>query len=232
MITNLVILVVLGLIVVIAVFNKEIFSTKLRGDAYVEKMAKFLEVPLERPDGPDGLSRVSFVHEGRKFVYEHVPEEGMEKDVIHRGYLRAPTTDDHFMFRLGEQVRSTLRSNVSSLNDIVNNPWGKDADRVILPSELQEFELTTTNVRKARALLSDPEIVRLFVKFKNRDSRGRPVMALEVHAGTLVLQFNPPGGVSPNVLEIQANVSEIEEFVAKLAPLAARIDQLRKEFSG
>lgn len=228
MVTNIIILSILGIIIAIAFFNKEVFSYKLKGSSYMEKLAKYLDVELERPAGENHVWRVSFDVKNHDFTYEHKQEPGLEDSIPARGYLKALTTDS-LSLRFSEMTRSTLRINVASLEEIAKNPWGSDSEKVPLPKVLQEFELTTNHPQKAKRLLEDEQIVRLLTKFKNRDNRGKPVMSLEVVRGEIVIFFNPVGGVSPNVVEVQTNPPMVEEYAERLIPLIEKINQISKE---
>lgn len=231
MITNVVILVVLGLIVAIAFFNKEIFSLKPKGNVYVGKLASYLGVPMEEVQDWCQIKRVTFEYKGQTFVYEHQEDNDGPEAGPSQGFLRAKTKDD-VTLHLSEQKRTTLKSSVTSLEDIAKNPWGADTDKVSLPQVLQEFVLTTNNSKMAREILADEKIVRIFTKFKNRDNRGKPIMSLEVAGGEVILHFHPIGGWAPSVFDLQVNPSSIEDFADTLLALVEKINQIKEQSAG
>jgi hypothetical protein len=231
MITNVVIVVVLGLIVAVAFFNKEIFSMKPKGHVYMDKLANYLGVKVETIQDWCHIRRVSFNYKGQAFIYEHQEESGSTDAGPGQGCLKVQTKDDLTLL-FSEQKRTTLKSSVISLEDIAKNPWGGDSDKVSLPQSLQEFALTTNNNRKARELLSDEKIVRIFCKFKNRDNRGKPMMSLEITGGEVILHFHAIGSWAPCLLDLQTNVSAIEDFAERLLPVVDKINQLKEEGRG
>ena len=229
MIANIILLVIVGVLVAIFFFNKEVVSLQSQGAGYMEQMARFLEVELEKESHEDEqVLRVQFELKGHKFAYEHIQQVGLGNTVVDHGCLKI-ATEDTVSISFSEEAHGSLRSKVSSLEDISKNPWGGATDKLSLPKSLEEFRLLSNDMEKAARILQDDQVVKTFAKFKSRDARGKPAMALEVNSGKVILHFYPNKMLYPNLFEFYSNVHPIEDYAGGLVPLVDRINIVRRE---
>ena len=219
------IVVVLVVALAVFLFVRKDGEGKTDQKKYLRSLARYLRV--EMPAGDDEeISRIQFDYKGQTFLYEHLEDAGLHGRVSHRAVLKGRTPTD-LTLGLSERVRKTLRSSSNeTLQDVVDNPWGGVFEQVPLPKALQDFVVHTNQYAKAAQLLSDEQVLNIFLKFKYRDSVGHPRMPLEIIGGEVVLHFAPAGEPSPNVTNIQYNVGSIEDYASQLLPLLEKLQGL------
>ena len=220
---NLIVLVVVG-VVVFALFKKDSGESK-NAKQYLKAMAKFLgQGQAVQPDVPSP-QRIDFMYEGNRFIFEHIEEPVSGGKVVHRACLKG---ESPFPLTMGftERTRQSIRVNLETLMDL-SNPYV--SGQIPVPKSLNEFEISTNDRRKAVDLLSDEKIVKIFESFKNRDAVGHPVMSIEIVEGFVILHFHPPGGLQPSLLNLQLNVSSIQDYIRKMLPLLEKLKVMKEK---
>jgi len=219
---NLIVLGIIGL--VIFIFIKKDTSKSNNAKKYLKSMAKFLGQGKELQGDDAYPQRIDFIYEGKPFVFEHIEETVSGGKRIHRACLKAQTPLP-LTLNFTERSRQSMRASLDSLLDVANP---QALARIPLPKGLSDFELSANDGLKAVEVLSDDKIQKIFESFKNRDSVGHPVMSLEVVEGFVILQFHPPGGgLKPSLLNLQLNVSSIEEYIKKILPLIVKLTEMK-----
>ena len=194
--------------------------------SYLEEMVKFLEAPLEKIEGEENSYCIKFQYKGREFIYEDIEEAGFKKSVF-CGVLRAKTPFD-LNLALTERGRPSMREGITSIQD-VTSPWLQNVGKVLTPPELKEFSVFTNNMKAANALLSDGQILKILLRYKNIDSRGHPVMSLEFINGMMALRFHSTGGLVPSLFDLQGNASSIEDYLNKFLVILDKLQKLKDD---
>ncbi len=217
---NFIFLLIIGLVAFI--FIKKDVNKPSTAKRYMKAMAKFLG--YKNPEGDkDALpNRIEFTYEGHPFVYEHIEESVSRGKVLHRGCLKAKTSLN-LTINFTERSRQSIRVNLDTLLD-ASTP--STPGQIPLPKIFEDFELITNDRIKAIELFSDNQMLKMFQKFKNRDSVGHPVMSLEIVEGFVVLHFHPPGGLKPSLMNLQLNVTSIEEYIRTILPLVKKLNDM------
>jgi hypothetical protein len=221
---NIILLIIIALVVA-SVFWIKGQSTVAGGEKkYLKEMAKFLQVDLEGDPEADGTCRIRFMHEGHEFVYEHIKDQGLWDESTNFGYLKAETSCN-LTLNFTERTRSKIRADIETIQDVVT-PWAKSADKVFIPGDLKEFIVTANDNQSANQFLTDKEIVKTFLLYKNRDAVGHPVMSMDIIDGIVRLQFHSQGGLKPNLIDLRYNVSQIEDYADRLLPLVVKLKKI------
>ncbi len=216
--------IIAAIIVAILVLNRMFKGSKDKRQQYLGAIAKFLDgivLPLE---GYDNSYKIDFTYKDIDFSFTDIEDPGFQTPT-YRGVLKAKTNSD-LTLSFTESSRANFRTEATSIAEVLS-PWTKNADKVRLPKELQDFVAFTNNTSKANILLADDQISKIFLKFKNIDSRGHPVMSLEILEGVLTLKFHPLGSsLHPNLFDLQNSSSAIEVHLEKMLVIINKINQL------
>jgi hypothetical protein len=121
-----------------------------------------------------------------------------------------------------EQTKAMLRSEGHKLQD----GWVDYSGGVKMREPLNIFHLHTNNSEVAKILLNDPEVFNIFKGFINFDSRGHPMMSLEVLDGVITLRFHSQGALEPNLLDLRSNVTTIENYFDRIVTLENKLMSL------
>ena len=223
---NHIIWIIVGIIGAIVIFSRVFTKAKDRRQQYLDAMAKYLDgavTPL--PDYEDSYE-IKFTYKGANFAYTDIEDPGFHTPT-YRGVLKAPTNDP-FTMSFTENPKSKMRADISSISDVLN-AW-KDMDVVRLPKELQGFTVFTTNPSRSNALILDEQISKIFLKYKNVDSRGHPVMSLEILEGIVTLKFHPLGAsLNPSIFDLQNNPTSISTHLDRMLPIVTKVNQMKAE---
>ncbi|HOY08780.1 MAG TPA: hypothetical protein PLB05_01750 [Candidatus Omnitrophota bacterium] len=216
--------IVLGIIgLVILIFVKKDTSKSADAKKYLKAMAKFLGQGQDLQGDDPCPQRIDFMYAGKPFVFEHIEESVSGGKKRHRACLKGETPLP-LTLNFSERSRTSIRVSLDSLLDVTNP---QALTHIPLPKGLGDFELITNDRLKAIELLSDERILKTFEAFKNRDAVGHPVMSLEIVEGFVILHFHPPGGLKPSLLNLQLNVSSIEEYIKKILPLILKMTEMK-----
>ena len=219
--------IVVGMIAAIIILNRMFKGPADNRQYYLQTIAKLLGGTLEQLEGSDNSFKIDFIYHGINFTYSDIEDTGY-KERTYRGILRAQTHDDLIM-SFTESSRAQLRADVTSISDVLA-PWGKNVDKVRLTKELKDFVAFTNHASKANALMADEQILKIFLKFKNMNSRGHPIMSLEILEGALTLKFHPAGsGLNPNLFDLQNSPSSIASYLEKMLVIINKINQLKAD---
>ena len=219
---NFIVLLVAGL--AIFVFLKKDTSKSSDNKRYLKSMAKFLGQGKTAQSDDPYPQRIDFMYEGNRFIFEHIEESVSGGKTLHRACLKAETPLP-LTLNFTERSRQSMRVSLESLLDVAN-PYA--AGQIPVPKSLGEFELSTNDRLKTVELLNDEKILKIFESFKNRDAVGHPIMSLEIVEGFVILHFHPPGGLKPGLLNLQLNVSSIEDYLRKLLPLITKLKEMKE----
>ncbi len=218
-------LIVLTIIVLFVVINVFLSDKKDPRPIYLGQLAGFVGSSLEKMEGVENSYRVKFVYQGREFAFEDIEDPGFRSH-SYKGYLKI-ATPVNLTLSFTEKSRPSIRANIKSINDI-SNPWGGGAQKVHLPKALEEFEAFSNNPEIANQLLSDDSVIREFLKFKSRESRGYPVMSLEIMSGTIALKYHPRNELTPNLFTLRHRVQLVAEHAKSLMVVADKLLQFKQ----
>jgi hypothetical protein len=190
---------------------------------FLEKLRQFMEGRLDPiPESPNAF-RITFTFQKRPFVYEDIFMPGF-KGMVNKGYLKLQT-NSMFTMTLSEKKEKKLiqpdivmMSNVTEIEDPVTR-------NVSIPEALKEFRVHASDSDKATRIFRDGKIAKIFVEFKNMDTRGYPISAVRIVDGQLILEFNPSARFNPNLIALYRDVAVIEDFANKLILLADKIER-------
>jgi hypothetical protein len=193
---------------------------------YLNRLAKFLEGTIEKSPNYDYAFVISFLYNNKTMTFEDIEEEGLGEDKFCKGVLRCKTAGN-FAVSFTERAAASSRSSINFVGE--SSDWSMGSGAVSLPKELQEFECFTNDAHLAQALFKNVETQKIFIRFKNFDSRKHPIMALEVIEGFVTLTFRPQMDFCPNLSAIQDNPMLMEGFVSAVHYVTEEIDRLYTE---
>lgn len=182
--------------------------------AYLEKMTKIVEGKLEPISSLLNSYELIFVFEGVKFEFIDLEEVSARKQAF-KGFLKTQTACS-LTLEFFERNRSPIRG-------------GSGASEVSIPKPLEDFAIHTNSPQKVNQLFADEAILKLFSGFKTIERQGRPVMSLEIKAGTIVLEFHSNRSFKPHISELQEEPYAIEEYARKLLPLVRKLEFLAQK---
>lgn len=194
---------------------------------YLGQIAGLFEGALEPLPGSENSFEIRFSYQGQEFRYQDV-EIAEFRQVAHRGYLKMKTPSN-LTLRFTERPPATIRVEPKSIEDVGTSMWGKSVEQVRLPKALQEFSVYTNNFFNANKLLADDKITKTIVGYKNRDSRGHPLMSMEISDGEVILEFHPTEDLRPSVLDLHHNPTSIEGYLKELSLLAGALKSLGRQ---
>lgn len=222
--------IILGIIAVLAVIVYMTInspSLKSRNESYLQEMSRFWGGECNPIPEAENSFRVTFKFRGYDCSFEEVEVPGL-RGPTQIGYLKM-NTGGRLTLSFTERSRTQIRSNAKSFEDVANSMWGSTGDQVQLPKDLQEFNAHTNNIALSNTLINHPAVTRIFLSYKQRDSRGHPVMSLQVRDGVIVLEFHPPGEVEPSILTLQQNVTTSESYLKEFLAISEVLKGLEAE---
>ena len=225
--TNIIILVVI--LVVAFIFLSRDFGGKKDHKKYLFALARFLGYTV-KPEQGQYPESIPFEYKGHHFSYEHIEEVSLDGQVLHRAILKSETEDSLTLSFTERSSGTILRTNVDTLSDMMQNPWGLEAAGSRVPAGFEEFVLFTNQQDKAADVLADDKCLKIFAKWKNKDTVGHPVMPLEILEGNIVLHLSPPGGRSPCVQDLQIQPGVIQEYAEILIPLVDKLKEFKVKY--
>ncbi len=187
---------------------------------YLRSMAHFFEGQLSAIPENENSFRIQFKYRGYECFYEDIELAGLRAETTsYLGYLKVKSSAN-LKLTFSEKVRTQIRSNAQSLDEVANSRWGTLQGQVRLPKELAEFHAYTNNPEWANQFFNDSKMLKVFVKYKNRDSRGHPVLSLQITDGVVALEFHSQGQSKPSLLELEHNVTCAETYLQELISIA------------
>jgi len=219
-------------LVCVAIFAVVIFLTagadaEGRRIRAMKTLADLMGGRVEKLEEQGNSFVVRFEYKGVPFIYEDIEEKGFGDQPFRRGLLKHQTASNLTM-GFSERDMGAVKETVTSFAD-VHTPWVQNIGKVIVPPPLAKFSIFTNNATLANQLLADEQILKIFEKFKNMDSRGHPVMSLEVFEGVVQIKFHSTGGIKPSLFSLHNNVSSIDTYLDKIILVAEQIEKIQKE---
>jgi len=200
--------VVIALVVGIIYLSNDIEKKDSR-QKHLDGLVKMLDAQMEEIPGRVNSFALRFEYRDIPFLYEDIEDNVFDK-VVYRAFLRV-SLPVNFNIVFTEEVKSSFRSNPAALNMAAGSQGSNQIDS---PRSFKEFSIFSNKPDAASLLLADDAAVRIFAKYKNKDARGKPEMALEVIDGVLMLKFYPLGQqLEPTVFDLRHNVSLIENYL-------------------
>lgn len=211
-------LIIIGIVVLflagIMFLNSGSPSKKKSREDLLADLAKVLEGKLVPIEGFENSYRISFEFEGYQFHYEDVEAVGF-KDKIYKSYIKIPTTSK-LTLTFGEKKRTQLiEHSKTSQHGIVR-----------LPKELQDFGAYSNNPPFAEAFLDDTKVLKVLKKFQDVDTWGRPMMAVKISSGTLIVEFDSTGRSVHKALRYVTETSVLEEYLDDVILLTKKLEAL------
>jgi len=199
---------------------------------YLGKLAYFFEGEMQSIPDNDHSKRVAFQYEGYECSFEDIEVPGLQKGApLNIAYLKVKAKSNLSVI-FSERARTQIRSNAQSLEQVALSRWGDTRAAVELPESLEDFHLYTNDPERATKFINNPRIIKIIEDYKNRDSRGHPLISLQVSDGAVVLEFHAPGGgLRPSILELQSNVTALEDYLRELISVAEFLQTLTGEKS-
>jgi len=221
---TLVVLIVIALVVALIVVNMVGGEKPDKRAIFFDKFSKLVGAKFEPIEGYDSSYRVRFTYEGMPFYFEDYEEPGFQQSSF-KGYLKFDT-GKNFSLIFAEKKRASIRADVQTIGD-VSNPWARGGDNIRLPKSLSDLRVSSNRPDVANDLLADDAVIKQFEKYKNVDSRGYPMMSLEINNGTLVLSFHPKPNLKPSLFKLRQNPASLVEHLKMLCILAQKVDDFR-----
>lgn len=223
---------ILGILVVLALailYLLRVPTSVAQRSRYLQAMAHFFEGQLSRIDESDNSHRISFKYRGYECLYEDIELSGLRPgSETYWGSLKVKTASS-LSLTFTERSRTQIRSNVQSLDEIVNSRWGSTDGQVNLPKVLEEFHGYSNNVPWANEFFNNPKILKLFCSYKNRDVRGHPLMSLQISDGVVGLEFHSSADLKPSILVLEHNVTAAESYLQELITVAQVLEAFGKK---
>lgn len=221
-------LVILGvLIFAVAVFLFAGKNPERKRLNALNALAHLLESSVQEMEGQENSFKIPFNYKGKEFVFEDIEEAGFHMQAFNRALLKLKTPVN-LTIGFSERDLATVKDNLSSIEEL-RNPWMQNVGKVIVPKELIRFNISTNNHQLTSALLADTVVLKTFEKYKDTDSRGHPVMSLEVVEGFVILKLHTVGGIRPSLLNLYNNVSVIEQYLERLLTIGNKIEEFERE---
>ncbi len=218
--------IILFLILIVLTFSEGGPFQKKSRRRYLAHLAKFLSGQLNPSLQYPHSFQINFRFEGFDFVYEDIDDRVLEM-ITHKGLLKTKIPVDLTLVLI-ERIRSEIRDNVKSISD-VSSFWNRMDDSLPIPEELKEFKVFTNDADKARRVLWDQKVTKVFLKYRMFDSLGKPVMPLDILDGWIILRFHPSREMKPSLVDLQSHVSSIDEHLAQMIILLRKCEEFRKK---
>lgn len=206
--------VVIFFIAGIMFMNTGTSSKKKSREDLLKDLARVLEGKMVPIEGYQNSFRIGFEFEGYNFNYEDIEAAGF-KDKIYKSYLKINTTSK-LTLTFGEKKRTQLIEHAKT------NQHGV----VRLPKELQDFGGYSNNPPFAEAFLDDLKVLKIFKKFRDVDTWGRPMMPIKISTGTIIMEFDSTGRSIHKALRYVTETTLIEEYLDDMIVLIKKLEGL------
>lgn len=220
---------VLVVLVLAMLYLLRVPTSAVQRSKYLQAMAHFFEGQLLPIDESENSYRINFKYRGYECLYEDIELSGLRSgSSTYLGSLKVKTSSS-LSLTFTERSRTQIRSTVQSLDEIANSRWGTIEGQVRLPKVLEEFHAYSNNVPWATEFFNDSKILKLFYSYKNRDSRGHPLMSLQIIDGVVGLEFHSSGDLKPSILVLEHNVTAAESYLQELIAVAQVLEAFDKK---
>lgn len=224
MLTGIIVFIVILLVGGIILLNGQSSSGHKPREKFLKELADFWEGELQASGSQEESSKVHFVFDGRKFIFEDVEEKGF-KDKINKAYLKlALATDFDLYFTQKEQKSVQMKTIIAS--DIQDEAV-KEGVRINTPVELKDFYVHTNNPKLSNKIFENVKVRRILDRLKNRDARGYPSIPLRILNGVIILEFYAEGSIKPRLHDLHQNVSALEHHLKVLVDVAKTLESFK-----
>ncbi len=201
-------------------------TTRVERSDYLKLMAHFFEGQLLPIADHENSYRIHFKYRGYECLYEDISLPGLRRETTtYLAYLKVKSLSS-LSLTFSERLRTQIRSNAQSLDEVANSRWGTLEGQVRLPKDLEEFHAYTNNPDWANSFFNDSKILKMFVKYKSRDARGHPLLSLQIIEGTVGLEFHSQGQSKPSILDLEHNVTAAEAYLKELIAVAVTLENV------
>lgn len=212
-----IVLLVLGIIILKgyrpgAKVSRNDYLTKFQG--YVNGQKRVIE-------GRDNSYAVDFNFEGFQFSFEDIEDVGLN-NTAYKVMLKHKMDNNLSLGFMEKQINATVRSNILIVSDLPRN-IEQDRIRLIVPDQFKDMQIYSDNTEMANKLLDDKKIVSIFLQYKNRDSRGKPLESLSITDGVITLQFHNSSILNPSLHTIQSELANLEYYLDDIMTIAKKL---------
>lgn len=216
--------IVIALVIGIAYLSSDV-EKKDRRKKHLEGLRKLLNAEQEEIAGRSNSYVLRFEYRNVLFRYEDIEDKVFDKITYH-GFLRVDLPV-HFNVVFTENVKSAFRSSAASL---AQSSRARGTNHVESPRGFKEFSIFSNRPDVTQRLFEDEAVERVLAKFKNKDVRGKPELALEIVDGVLVMKFYPLGRqLEPTIFDLRNNVSLIEDYLEDLLIIYRRVEKIAED---
>jgi len=175
---------------------------------HLDSLVELLEAQIEEIPGRKNSYALRFDYKGLPFLYEDIEDNVFDK-IMHRAFLRLQLSV-HFNIVFTEESKTSFRSTPLGMS---RAGASGETNQIEVP-RFKEFKIFSNKPEVARELFADDAVLRIFFKYKNKDVRGKPEMALEIVDGVLTVKFFPLGQqLEPTVFDLRNNTSLIQNYL-------------------
>jgi hypothetical protein len=189
---------------------------------FLKELENFLEGKMEPADDKKNGYKITFSIDGVEMVYEDFPEVGFE-DQAFRGCLRCPIGFKYTVNFTEKERKRSLGSGMVTVSDKSTDMALQERVYVKFPEKLNMFNVFTDNVELTNAILFDRECLDLFIKYKNIDATGYPIMSLRIINGEVLLDFHSIGSLKPSIDEIRSDKAKMDGYIDDVKKLVQKI---------
>lgn len=208
--------------------SSDFLTNKDQRKRHLEALVHLLGAEISPIQGRPNCFRLDFEYRHQKFVYEDIEDKILDR-AEYRGCLKIQIPMD-MTLSFTERLRTQIRSNAPAFGETSQQQqdlW--QSNEVQLPAALKDFSAFSNMPEAASRFFKDEAFVRIFTKYKNRDRRGKPSLALEIVDGIVLLRFYPPGELSPAISDLRNNTSLIENFLEDMLIISACASRFKEE---
>ncbi|MEW5894613.1 MAG: hypothetical protein AB1650_02475 [Candidatus Omnitrophota bacterium] len=192
---------------------------------HLKALVKLLEAEMEEIPGRKNSFVLQFTYRKVPFFYEDIEESIFEK-VAHHGFLRMPLPIN-FNIVFTEDLKNAFRS-----AHLAPGLVSSDTNSIESPHGFKEFHIFSNKPKVAEELFNDDAVVRVFSRYKSRDLRGKPQMALEVVDGVLIQKFYSLGHqLEPSIFDLRKNTSKIMDFLEDMLIIYRQVKKISESGS-
>ena len=217
-----VILIIAALVVGIIYLSNDL-EKKDERQKHLRALVKLLDAEMEEIPGRKNSFALRFSYRKAPFLYEDIEEVIFDK-TSYRAFLRVQLPVNFNIIFTEDFKGSSFRSaHVSLSGGMVSG----DTNQIESPRAFKEFQIFSNKPRVAKDLFDDEAVVRIFAKYKSKDLRGKPEMALEIVDGTLILKFYSLGQqLEPSIFDLRHNTSLIEDFLEDMLVVYRQVKKI------
>ena len=213
-----IVVLVIALIAGILYLNNDLNKEDQRKH-HLKGLVDLLNAKIEGIPGRENSFALYFQYRGVSFIYEDIEDTIFEK-VVYRAFLRVQLPQKiNIVF--SEDKRAIFGANAQQ-GETEAVLYG--AQQIGSPRGFQEYSIFSDDPDLAKKLFADDGGLRTFSKFKMKDSRGKPEMAIDIIDGVLTLKFYPLGqGLKPTVFSLRNNISLITNYLEDLLVIYRKV---------